>query len=49
MNLARAGRAAAAAMRFMQLSSLLRDPQAAAWLMRHHLKMLPGVPWLEVS
>jgi len=28
---------------------LLQDPAAAPWLAHHHLKMLPGLSWLEVS
>lgn len=31
------------------MSSLLRDPQAAAWLLRHPMHVLPDLPWLEVS
>jgi hypothetical protein len=30
-------------------SGVLRDSQAAPWLERHHLKVIPELPWLEVS
>jgi hypothetical protein len=30
-------------------SVLLQNPETASWLTRHHLKIMPGLPWLEVS
>ncbi len=30
-------------------SVLLQDPERAAWLTHHHLKLLSELPWLEVS